>query len=120
MSQDTQRFLIGVAIAAIVVAVLSRCAQAHTVQLTTAGEFTYPAGCCSSRDCRPLGGSEVRLTPGGWKIGNTDARRFKSVNEFRLSPDTRWHACFYEDGNLAGRIRWSDKKPCVWAPDSGL
>lgn len=100
--------VLGMMAALAFLALIVMAAQAGAHEATSASGqpmgWSYPANCCSLRDCRPAKDSEVRETRTGYLLTSTGEMVSYGDKRIKDAPDGLFHVC-QQGGNFdSGRI----------------
>lgn len=76
----------------------------------------YDPACCDNRDCRPIPGEAVTITPQGYRVQHDGIDQTVPFHDALPSRDAGWHICITIDG---ARIRRIGKGTCLYAPLGG-
>jgi hypothetical protein len=76
--------------------------------------WQYPWSCCSSMDCKMVGGQAVSEKPEGYVIDGTGEVIAYADKRVKDSPDGEYHWCAHQAGLDAGRTI------CLFVPPKGF
>jgi hypothetical protein len=76
--------------------------------------WTYPALCCSNKDCKQISATEVRAVKTGWLVEKTGEVISYGDTRLKDSPDGLYHRCAHAANFESG------KTLCLFVPPMGF